>query len=49
MPTFHNLRLIFSGGANDPGFKKRNKEWSDRLMATITKEDSDERGKLLES
>ena len=49
MPTFHNLRLMFSGAANDGGIKRRNKEWSDRLTATITKENSEERGKLLES
>jgi aromatic ring-opening dioxygenase catalytic subunit (LigB family) len=49
MPTFHNLRLMFSGAANDGGIKRRNKEWSDRLTATVTKEDSVERGKLLDS
>lgn len=49
MPTFHNLRLMFSGAANDAGFQRRNKEWSDRLTATVTKEDAVERGKLLES
>jgi len=49
MPTFHNLRLMFSGGASDPGFQRRNKEWSDRLTATIMKENGEERGKELES
>ncbi|TVY14063.1 Extradiol ring-cleavage dioxygenase [Lachnellula arida] len=48
MPSFHNLRIMFSGGANDPGFKKRNKEWSDRLTATVKTEDVGERGKALE-
>ena len=48
MPTFHNLRLMFSGGTNDPGFKKRNKEWSDRLTATVKTEDVGERAKALE-
>ncbi|TVY60877.1 Extradiol ring-cleavage dioxygenase [Lachnellula suecica] len=49
MPTFHNLRIMFSGGANDGGFKKRNKEWSDKLTATVSIEDAEERGKALES
>jgi len=49
MPTFHNLRIMFSGGANDPGFKQRNAQWSEKLTETIKIEDSDERGKKLES
>jgi aromatic ring-opening dioxygenase catalytic subunit (LigB family) len=48
MPTFHNLRIMFSGGANDPGFKKRNKVWSDRLTSTMETSDEDERGKKLD-
>lgn len=47
MATFHNLRLMFSGSTNDGGFQRRNKEWSDRLTATVTKEKSAERGELL--
>ena len=48
MPTFHNLRLMFSGATSDGGVQRRNKEWSERLTATVTKEDGEERGKLLE-
>ncbi|PMD35099.1 Extradiol aromatic ring-opening dioxygenase [Hyaloscypha variabilis F] len=48
MPTFHNLRLMFSGATSDGGVQRRNKEWSDRLTATVTKEDGVERGRLLE-
>lgn len=48
MPTFHNLRIMFSGGASNEGFRKRNKEWSDRLTATVTKENTEEKGKELE-
>lgn len=49
MPTFHNLRIMFSGGANDPGVKKRNAEWSERLTKTVRIGDVGERGKVLES
>lgn len=48
LATFHNLRLMFSGGANDAGFKRRNQEWSDRLTKTVQMEDATERGKALE-
>jgi aromatic ring-opening dioxygenase catalytic subunit (LigB family) len=48
MPIFYNLRLMFSGAANNSRVKRRNKEWSNRLIATVTKEDSIKRGKLLE-
>lgn len=48
MPTFHNLRLMFSGGANNPSFIARNAEWSDRLTSTIKTNSSDERGKKLD-
>lgn len=49
MPTFHNLRIMFSGGTSDPGFKKRNKEWSDRLTSTVKTVDEEERGKKFDS
>jgi hypothetical protein len=39
---------MFSGAANNSRVKRRNKEWSNRLIATVTKEDSIKRGKLLE-
>jgi aromatic ring-opening dioxygenase catalytic subunit (LigB family) len=48
MPTFHNLRMIFSGGANDKGVKQRNAQWSEQLTKTIKLENSEERGKTLE-
>ena len=47
--TFHNLRIMFSGGTNDPGFKRRNAQWSKTLTETIKIENSEERGKKLES
>jgi len=49
MPTFHNLRIMFSGDANKPDFKARNAQWSNTLTSTIQIENSDERGKQLES
>jgi len=49
MPTFHNLRLMFSGAMSDPSLRRRNNEWSDRLTSTVLKEDAAERAKLLES
>jgi aromatic ring-opening dioxygenase catalytic subunit (LigB family) len=48
MPTFHNLRLLFSGAVNDPRVKARNAEWSEQLTNTIQIEDGSERGKKLE-
>ncbi|KAG0650234.1 Extradiol ring-cleavage dioxygenase [Hyphodiscus hymeniophilus] len=49
MPTFHNLRILFSGGANDKGFKARNAQWSETLTNAIKTEKSEERGKKLDS
>jgi len=48
MPTFHNLRIMFSGGTNNAGFKQRNAEWSDTLTKTVEIPDTEERGKKLE-
>ncbi|RDL35692.1 Extradiol aromatic ring-opening dioxygenase [Venustampulla echinocandica] len=47
MPTLHNLRLMFSGAANDKSVQKRNKEWSDKLTQTVGLESSQERGEML--
>jgi hypothetical protein len=49
MSPFHNLRIMFSGGANNPGFKARNVQWSDMLTNAIRIEKSEERGKKLET
>jgi aromatic ring-opening dioxygenase catalytic subunit (LigB family) len=49
MPTFHNLRLMFSGAASSPAFKKRNKVWSDRLTSTVETLDEEERGKKFDN
>ncbi|PVH68732.1 Extradiol aromatic ring-opening dioxygenase [Cadophora sp. DSE1049] len=49
MPTFHNLRIMFSSAANDPKLKSRIKEWSDKLSSTIQIKDPADRGKELES
>lgn len=48
MPSFHNLRLMFSGSANGKEFKRRNEEFSDTLTKTIKADISEERGKKLE-
>jgi aromatic ring-opening dioxygenase catalytic subunit (LigB family) len=48
MPTFHNLRLMFSGAMDNPDFRARNKQWSETLTNTIQIQDSAERGKKLE-
>ncbi|KAF4636388.1 hypothetical protein G7Y89_g1698 [Cudoniella acicularis] len=48
MPTFHNLRLMFSGAINDSGVRNRNRQWSDKLTSTVTIKDSEERGKTLD-
>lgn len=48
MPTFHNLRLMFSGVMNTPAYKARNNEWSYRLTETLKIADAEERGKKLE-
>ena len=48
MPTFHNLRMMFSGGANGKEFKRRNGQFSEILTNTIKMENSKERGKQLE-
>ena len=45
MPTFHNLRLMFSGGANDKGVKTRNAQWSETLTSAVKTEDVEERGR----
>ncbi|ESZ98714.1 hypothetical protein SBOR_0952 [Sclerotinia borealis F-4128] len=49
MPTFHNLRLMFSGLGNTPAYVARNKEWSNRLTETLKISDAEERGKRLEN
>jgi len=49
MPTFHNLRIMFSGGANDKGFKTRNAQWSETLTNAVKTENSEERGKKFDS
>lgn len=48
MPTFHNLRIMFSGGANGKEFKSRNAQFSEVLTNTIKVEKSEERAKKLE-
>jgi aromatic ring-opening dioxygenase catalytic subunit (LigB family) len=49
MPTFHNLRILYSGGANDRGVKTRNAQWSETLTNAVNTEDVEERGKKLDS
>ena len=43
MPTFHNLRMIFSGATDQTAVKRRNKEWSETLINTLKVKDSKER------
>jgi hypothetical protein len=49
MSPFHNLRIMFSGGDNNPDFKARHVQWSDTLTNAIQIEKSEERGKKLET
>lgn len=37
--TFHNLRLMFSGAASNPDFKKTSVEWSDAVSDAATTDD----------
>jgi aromatic ring-opening dioxygenase catalytic subunit (LigB family) len=41
--TFHNLRLMFSGMAQTPQFKKQNIEWSDAVTDAAMTDDDKER------
>ena len=49
MPTFHNLRIMFSSYVNDKGFRARNTQWSDTLTSAVKTEDAEERGKKFDS
>jgi aromatic ring-opening dioxygenase catalytic subunit (LigB family) len=42
-PTFHNLRLLFSGAASGPDFPSVVSEWSSALNEAILTKDADER------
>ncbi|KAF1830446.1 Extradiol ring-cleavage dioxygenase, class III enzyme, subunit B [Decorospora gaudefroyi] len=45
--TFHNLRLMFSGAASTPEFKKQNMEWSNAVTdAAMTDDDTQREGKF---
>ncbi|PQE29171.1 extradiol ring-cleavage dioxygenase protein [Rutstroemia sp. NJR-2017a BBW] len=48
MPTFHNLRIMFSGLLHTPEYKQRNKEWSHRLTKTLKIADAEKRRAELE-
>ncbi|KAH6673491.1 extradiol ring-cleavage dioxygenase class iii protein-like protein subunit B [Halenospora varia] len=48
MPTFHNLRMMFSGALDNPAVQTRNRQWSEKLTETVGVESSEERGKKLE-
>jgi aromatic ring-opening dioxygenase catalytic subunit (LigB family) len=48
MPSFHNLRTMFSGGMNGKEFKRINTEFSNTLTNTVEIQDSAERGKKFE-
>lgn len=48
MPTFHNLRMMFSGALNDKGVQQRNSQWSEKLTDTVKITNSSERGAQLE-
>jgi aromatic ring-opening dioxygenase catalytic subunit (LigB family) len=48
MPSFHNLRLLFSGNTKHTGFKRRNSQWNETLTNTMKLENAEERGKSLE-
>lgn len=41
--SFHNLRLMFSGSAKDPDFKRRNQAWNDAIDEAVKKPDEQAR------
>lgn len=45
--SFHNLRLMFSGTANDKSFKTRNKAWSKAVETTVLEKDFGKRAEGL--
>ena len=40
MPTFHNLRLLFSGALSDPDARERNRAWSEKLTNLLEMHDA---------
>lgn len=47
--SFHNLRLAFSGLTEDPGFKRRNREWSEAVTKAAVAGTGEERADLFTS
>jgi aromatic ring-opening dioxygenase catalytic subunit (LigB family) len=47
--SFHNLRIMFSGGAEDKSFRTRNAAWNKAITEAVTQESSEERAKKLET
>lgn len=47
--SFHNLRIMMSGGSKKPDFRKRNDEWSHAVLDGIKEADEESRRKSIES
>jgi len=43
MPSFHNLRMMFSGAMDDNAVQQRQEQWSKTLTSTLQIKDSGER------
>lgn len=48
MPSFHNLRTMYSGGASGKEFKDRNTAFTNATTETMNIANSEERGKKLD-
>ncbi|KAF2430972.1 Extradiol aromatic ring-opening dioxygenase [Tothia fuscella] len=46
--SFHNLRVMFSGGAQDPSFRIRNEAWNEAITNAVTNASGEKRRKKLE-
>ena len=48
MPSFHNLRSMFSNAMSGKEFRRKNIQFSETIMSALETENSEERGKKLE-
>jgi len=49
MPSFHNLRILLSGGVHEIGFQTSNAHWSETVTSAVKTENVEERGKKFDS
>jgi aromatic ring-opening dioxygenase catalytic subunit (LigB family) len=47
--SLHNIRIMLSGAASDPAFKKQNTDWSDAVTDAAMTADETDRGKKFEN